>query len=70
MVKMSTMEFISSQNLILSPAAKNYKNENRTLKILLPLRIWGEHNEMVFCSYISLITSRFAFGLFYAYINI
>lgn len=27
MVKMSTMEFISSQNLILSSAAKNYGRE-------------------------------------------
>lgn len=39
MVKMSTIEFISIQNLILSSAAKNYETERKDPKFYYPQEI-------------------------------
>ena len=43
MVKMSTIEFISNQNLTLSSAARNYEIKAQDPKFCYPQKFYSEH---------------------------
>lgn len=48
MVKMSTIEFISNQNLTLSSAAKNYEMKTEDPRFCYPQKFYSEHKSGFF----------------------